>query len=65
VPAAAPFATWAHGLLRERGLGLGADGALVELVYAGAATLLAPLAALDVDRLPFGDLDFRRAPDTL
>lgn len=64
VPAPAPtFVAWAAPLLTERGLRIGDDAPLVELVYLGALQLLAPLSALDLDRLPFGDLDFRRAPD--
>jgi hypothetical protein len=60
---APPFGVWADALLAERGLSLGDDGPFVELVYLGAGQLLAQLAAIDLGRLPFADLDFRRAPD--
>ena len=63
VPSAPTFAAWAAPLLAERGLTLGVNAPLVELVYLGALQLLSPLSALDLERLPFGDLDFRRAPD--
>ncbi len=63
VSTAPSFAAWAGALLAQRGFTLGDDAPLVELLYLGADQLLAPLSVIDVERMPFGDLDFRRAPD--
>ncbi len=61
-PAASDFATWANERLAARGLDLGEDAELVELLYRGAASLLGALADVEPGPRNQDELDCRMAP---